>query len=389
MVGARNGRNPQKVLFIHCQSEIGGAETLLLSTLKYLNRERYHPFVFCFGRDDDPLPARLRELGVDHQLIVPHRLRQLGKTIRTLQRLIWFVHKENVAVVIAYSLFPYIYARLLAALTRTKSICYVMDMVAPKWWRNGFVKALPMVIGHRSLLADSNYVRENLKKAFPWIKSVKTVYHGIDQSCFDPALYNAAEVRLKLGIPEEAPVLAIVGRLQTWKGQHVFIQAARLVHKTHPHAKFLIVGGTINRIDPGYEESLYSLVKELDLNGIVLFLGHRDDVPAIMSASDIIVHASIEPEPFGCVIIEGMAMKKPIIATNIGGPTEIIVNGETGLLIPPSDPRAMAGAIQKLLYAPELCMRMGDKGRRRVEEHFTADRMTHEIEAEIEASLKP
>jgi glycosyltransferase involved in cell wall biosynthesis len=118
----------------------------------------------------------------------------------------------------------------------------------------------------------------------------------------------------------------------------------------------------------------------------IVFTGYRQDIPALMKFMDIVVHASNSPEPFGMVVIEGMAMGKPVVATRAGGPLDIVVDGMTGLLVPVGDAKALAGAVIRLLGEPGLRTRMGVAGRERVEENFCSSIYAEKI-GEIYTSL--
>ena len=129
------------------------------------------------------------------------------------------------------------------------------------------------------------------------------------------------------------PCVALVGRITRWKGQHIFLQAAAWVHRRFPEARFQIVGAALFD-EKAYEAEIRELAVKLGVQNYVDFLGFRSDIPQYMAGIDLLVHASITGEPFGQVIIEAMASGKPVVATNGGGVPEIVVHGETGLLVP-------------------------------------------------------
>jgi glycosyltransferase involved in cell wall biosynthesis len=127
-------------------------------------------------------------------------------------------------------------------------------------------------------------------------------------------------------------------------------------------------------LEPGYAGKLEQIVREEGLGEKVSFLGERKDIGDLMNVSDVIVHASIEPEPWGLVVAEGMAAGRAVVASSAGGPLEMIEHGRTGLLVPPGDPVALAKAIESLLENPELRVQMGQAARRHAEEHFDSRR---------------
>src|SRR5207302_666535 len=145
-----------------------------------------------------------------------------------------------------------------------------------------------------------------------------------------------------------SPVIGLVGRISHWKGQHIFIAAAAQVVKRFPSARFEIIGSALFG-ESAYEEEVRSQVKSLGLEGVVTFTGFCEEVLVRIQGLDILVHASTIGEPFGQVVVEGMVLGKPVVATNGGGVPEIVVNGETGVLVEMGDATAMAEAICGLL----------------------------------------
>jgi glycosyltransferase involved in cell wall biosynthesis len=179
--------------------------------------------------------------------------------------------------------------------------------------------------------------------------------------------------------------IGLVGRITPWKGQDIFIKAAALLKQKHPEAKFEIIGAPLFS-ERAYEAELRRLCDELNVTDTVEFAGFVEKVPARIAELDIVVHASITGEPFGQVIIEGMAEQKPVVATNGGGVPEIVQDGITGLLVPMGDALRMAEAIDYLLTHPDEATMMGVRGRERVQTHFTIQktaRMVEEVYGEV------
>lgn len=194
-----------------------------------------------------------------------------------------------------------------------------------------------------------------------------TVFDGIDCEAFAPG--GGAAVRRELGIPPDAPVVGIVGHIQEWKGQHLVIEAVAAVRRTHPALYCLVVGG-IHRQGAEYGAALARRAAAPDLAGHVVLTGERSDVPACLDAMDVAIHASTTPEPFGRVLIEAMALGRPVIAPREGGPLVIVVDGETGLLAEPRSADALAAAIRTLLDDPGGRAAMGRAARARVDAVF-------------------
>lgn len=157
-------------------------------------------------------------------------------------------------------------------------------------------------------------------------------------------------------------ILGMVGRLAPWKGQDVFLRALALARREHELQARLI--GSAMFGEDAYAASLHVLCAELGLVDVVDFRGFRDDIWAELSELDILVHASVTPEPFGQVVIEGMAAGVPVIAANAGGPAEVVTDGRDGLLVDPGDVPALAAAIGRLAGDRELRAELAAAGRR-------------------------
>ena len=152
------------------------------------------------------------------------------------------------------------------------------------------------------------------------------------------------------GFSEGDKIISCIGRLIQWKGQHVFIRAFVQLLQKMPEAKALIVGSYDQGVgNPEYYSQLQKLAAELGLSDKLVFTGNRDDIPAILSISDCVVHSSVAPEPQGLIIVEALFYGKPIVVTNSGGAAELIVDEEGGIKVYPDDADEMAGAIWHLM----------------------------------------
>ena len=178
-------------------------------------------------------------------------------------------------------------------------------------------------------------------------------------------------LRKELGIPADAPLLGMIGRIIPWKGQHIFIEALARLRQTHPRAKAVIVGQTDSWQGERYLRELHHLTRELDVADSVFWLGHRHDIPRILTALDMLAHCSVTPEPFGRVIIEGMAAGVPVIASAGGGAAEIVEDGVNGLLTPPGDVAALTAAMRKILEDDALRDRLREAGPKIVRERYS------------------
>jgi len=202
-------------------------------------------------------------------------------------------------------------------------------------------------------------------------KKIKKVCYGINPA--DINIDGEQDIREELGIYKDVPLIGCIGRLVKQKGHIYLIQAARKVLEKFPRAKFLIIGkGKL-------EKNLKKLTLDINLNSNIIFMGFRTDIYPIIDKMDLIVMPSLW-EGFGLVLLEAMALGKPIVATNVGGIPEVIEDKETGILVSPNDPNILAEAIIYLLNNDSLAARMGERGKLTIRERFSLTRMVENIE---------
>lgn len=203
----------------------------------------------------------------------------------------------------------------------------------------------------------------------------KVVYDGFDAGTFEKIdRKQVAKLRAEFGLSDRDLVVSNVGRLDSWKGHDYFLEAMAEVIRSQPNAKALIVGepesSPWNQI---YYQKLQKMVLDLKLSNHVIFTGFRADIPRIMVASDVMVHSSSEPEPFGRVVVEGMLASCPVVATAAGGVLDSVEDRVTGLLVPTKDAKSMADAILQLLQDREKSKAMGQWAQKRAKEYFSVE----------------
>jgi glycosyltransferase involved in cell wall biosynthesis len=208
--------------------------------------------------------------------------------------------------------------------------------------------------------------------------AVRRVYNGIDVSRYQ-ANGDPGPARASLGLGPGEKAVGITGRLAPMKGHRFFLEAARKIHSEIPETRFFIVG------DGWLRSSLEDLARELEIDSVVNFLGHRKDIPEILRALDLLVVSSLrEGMPFG--LLEALAMAKPVVAADVYGLGELVRDGETGRLVPKEDSGAIAGAAIQLLKSPETSDTLGRQARALVEQEFSLAGMIRQT-AEIYESL--
>ncbi|HYR97039.1 MAG TPA: glycosyltransferase family 4 protein [Candidatus Binatus sp.] len=366
----------RRILFLEASTGgvVGGSLTGILPLIAHLDRSRFAPALALFEAKAiatngmpvhvlPPLPVRAgaAQSGPLGRLVL--RARNLyaltGPRARTLAGL--FRRERPALVYLANGFRANLDGVVAAALCRVPVVCHVkgFEPVGPlerltSRWIDACICMTDEIAAH--CRARQLHARRLL-----------TIHDGVDCEEFRPGGGDA--IRREFGIPPGAPLAGIVGHLQEWKGQHLVLEAVARARRRFPELRCLIVGG-VHRRGVEYAARLRERIAQPDLAGHVLLAGARQDVAACLDAMDVVIHASVVPEPFGRVLIEAMALARPVIAPREGGPLVVIVDGETGLLVPPRDAGALADALVALLADPARRAAMGRAGRARVEADF-------------------
>jgi glycosyltransferase involved in cell wall biosynthesis len=232
------------------------------------------------------------------------------------------------------------------------------------------------------VVANSKATAEAFAESGGRVERVRVVYNGIDPTPFrsvpQPEMDN---VRRELGLVG-VPVVSVFSRLAPWKGQHVLLEAlARL-----PGVHALLVGAPLFGEDD-YAKDLRQQAKALDVADRAHFLGFRRDIPSLMRLSDIVVHTSVAPEPFGRVIVEGMLARRPVVAARAGGAAEIVDDGVSGALVAPGDANALAAALTDLLVNPAKAQALAEAGYKMALERFSLRSMLENLEQQMQQAV--
>jgi glycosyltransferase involved in cell wall biosynthesis len=213
---------------------------------------------------------------------------------------------------------------------------------------------------------------------------VKVMYDGIASDRFDRVSVDEIDsVRQELRIRDQ-PLVGLFSRLSYWKGQHVLLEALRELPNVHG----LFVGKELFGEDE-YVAKIQALASVPELVNRVHWLGFREDIPALMRACDIVIHASTEPEPCARIAVEGQLAQRPVIASNAGGMPEIIEDGVTGCLVSPGDAKALASTIQKLFNNPDIAHRIAQQGQKSAQTKFSPSRCLGELDKTMESLIQP
>ncbi len=374
---------PQRVLYVHNSADIYGASRSLVRLMRTLDRRRFEPLVMLPA--DGPLAAQVRATGT--RVIVFPGLSVITRDVFRSWKLpifllgiplsvlrVWLIlQRENIELVhtntgVIVSSGP------AAWLAGVPHVWHIRD-----WFQEfrGFWRYYQMWMQGFSdrIIAVSGAIAEQFSDR----RKVRVINNGFDLAEFvldDTGQRAAFRAEHQLG---DGPVVGCVGRIKlVRKGQEVLLRAAAILKKRGVAAKYVIVGAPF----PGNEahlDVLHEIVREGGLGDDVVFTGEIADPRPAYAAMDVFVLPSAQPEPFGGVVMEAMGMGVPVIATNIGGSLEQVADGETGYLVPPGDPAALAEKLEPLLRDAELRARMGAAGRQRIAERFTVGGMVEKI----------
>lgn len=223
------------------------------------------------------------------------------------------------------------------------------------------------------MVTVSNSVRETLLGCGVAPDKVEVIYHGTDVEAFTRTDCSPADARRRLGIPEGHLAVGIVGRIAPEKGHQVLLDAAQHLGDRYP-LRYVVVG------DGPDEEAIRQRTRDMGIAGQFIFTGFVEDVNNVINGMDIVTVPSIWDEPCSAVVQQAMALSKPVIGTQVGGTPEMVQEGLTGLLVPPSDAPALAEAIAALAGDAFGRRRLGKAGHERVQSLFSLDVMTDKIE---------
>jgi glycosyltransferase involved in cell wall biosynthesis len=222
------------------------------------------------------------------------------------------------------------------------------------------------------LIVVSKAIKEKIEDEGRTGVPVSLIYNGVDLQRYNHQ-QPCCTLHEDYSIPETAPIVGVVARLEAEKGHRTLIDAWPLVRKAHPEAWLLIVGEGSER------DSLEAQAASLGISDRVVFTGRREDMPAVTAALDVAVLPSYR-EAQGLSVLEAMALSRPVIASRVGGIPEMIEDGVTGLLVPPADPEALAEAIVRLLSDHPFADMLAKRGHDLVHDRFCVELMTSQIE---------
>ncbi len=352
----------------------------LLQVAKRLDRSRFNPIVFPL-RSGKELIKKFSDFNIAVEECNIKRF-YAPEGIKVALRIGKIIREKNVKIIQTFhsdsDIFGTIIGKLLGVPVIISSCRDMGD-----WWRKKrhiiAYKAIRYFVD--KVIVVSNAVGEKIKNVENLDSDkVITIYNGVDLEYFNRS-FDKDEVKKRLGLYPNHKVVCMIGNLRPIKGYKYFLQAASSVLNDFKKVQLIIVG------EGPLLEELEKLRNELGLHQKVLFLGKRNDIREILSVTDISVLSSLS-EGFSNTILESMSMGKPVVATQVGGNPEAVIDGVTGLLVPARDPNGLADAILKLLKDPRLAEQFGVESKKRATEYFSLDRMIANMEGLYEGLLR-
>jgi glycosyltransferase involved in cell wall biosynthesis len=372
---------PIRILFCenNVDSTVGGSYYSLLYLVKGLDRTRYRPTVVFYS--DHILVGAFRETGAEVLIWkrpAPFSFGAAGRgALRAIAPLLaigrkalnfsrgflaeglaraWFLKRRGIDLVHLNNSILVNHDWMLAArLTGTPCVSHERGI-------NERYPGPARYFGRQlaAIICISDSVRTTMETRGADFGNLVTIHNGLDPEALVFRVAPEA-LRAEYGLSAETPVVVMVGNIKGWKGQDTLVRAIDRVRRTCPAVRCLLVGDT-SPLDRAYDTTLRELVASLGLTEHIVFTGFQRHVADFMRMADVVVHASVLPEPFGRVILEAMACRKPVIGSRGGAIPEIVEEGETGLTFPPGDAEALAAALESLLADPARARRLGERG---------------------------
>lgn len=384
-----------RVLYIEENQDgtTGGSHICLLDVIRSLDKSKVEPFVMFYETHrlinefydqnarvfvfDRPRAIELGKIScfkifskVPWLLKIPQAAVNILRTdVFAFFYFVFFLLRHRIQIIhLNNTVFAGPFWTVAAKLTATKVVVHERTRLGWVPWLNKF--------HHRwvdFIFGVSNSTKDYLEESGVDVSRYATLYDRIDMEKFSAVrTCDRDAVRKKISVEPDQPLIGIVGNLQRWKGQMTVVKAVEKLVSGYPQIQCRLIGDSSNQTtdDVVYFKELNETISLLGLENNVTLTGHRPDVPDLLNALDIFIHASLTPEPYGLVVLEAMAMGKAVIASNEGGPVEMIEDRISGVLIEPGDPECLAQAIDSLLENPEKRRQMGEKALERVNTHF-------------------
>jgi glycosyltransferase involved in cell wall biosynthesis len=379
-----------KILYIDTHYIYAGGQNHLIRLIDGLDKTKYFPMVLC-ARENKKFIQELEQRNIKFFPIKTKNLITENKILKAILqtpnflylvfKTISIIKKEKIDILQANLFYSALFSLIAAKLCK-KPFLWTLHTLDEVFKYKIFIKFLSE-FSDSTITICNNYT-EIAKKEGINVSKFQTIYDGIKAK---EIISNIGELRINNQLIKK-PIVAMIGRIDTeQKRQQDFIEAAEIVLEEIPEVYFLIVGGTSNPYEEKQKKELESLIKKKRISHRVLLTGFISNLEEILASIDIFVLPSVK-EGVPAAILEAMVAKKPVIASNVGGIPEVVIDGETGFLVEPKNPKVIAEKIIFLLKNPEKAKEMGESGYQRIKNYFTLEKMAREHEKLYEELIK-
>jgi glycosyltransferase involved in cell wall biosynthesis len=367
----------------------GGTEGQVLNLVRRMDRHEFDLQFACLRKGGDILgDFELLEIPISE-----FRIRNLYRPQTFMQqwRFAAYLRSQRIQIMHSYNFYANMFAIPAARMARIPVVlASIRDRGVYLTPKQKLAQKAVCRLADR-ILVNAESIREWLLEQGYQENRISVIKNGVDMSRY-PDSRDCSHIRRELDIPEAAPIVVLIARLNPQKGVDEFIQAASLLRGSHPDVRFLIVGVKLQyqegvfAQDRIYLQELQQLAKDLGVGDMVIFTGHRTDTPEILAEAAISVLPS-HSEGLSNTLLESMAAGVPTIATNVGGNPELVKDHSTGILIPVKSPGHLAQAIREILDDSGLARRLGQQARIMANNEFSLEKMTVDTQALYRAEL--
>ncbi len=390
------------VALVESASAMGGVEFSTLYLAEHCDPGQFRVAVICPVEGD--LPQRCRALDIPVAIVAQPR--QLSTSVRfgqvylpnpaawlfnglglfpTARRLARQLRNMGADLICTKGLYAHFAGGLAATWAGVPCVCHVQDLVSE---RAG--KLYPAILGTaarwwaRALIADGTGIADQLRPYYP-NGQITLIHNGVDTHQFSPDV-DGGTVRQEWGIGDDEILIGQVARLTPWKGQDLAIRAFAQVAREFGSLRLVLIGTPL--FDTGaYERELRQLVRDLQLDGLVLFAGFRWDLPAVLAALDVYLHPSLSKDTSPLALVSAMASGKAIVASNVPGIAEVMGAANTAILVAPGHVASLAAGLRQILADPQMRAALGRHARRQAENELAVEVFARRCEAVFQRAL--
>ena len=379
----------KKVLQVIPKLGYGGAETGCFDLAHYLHENKFGSYIATSG---GPLIKYINKKKVKVLRLPVQSKNPIMILINSLILSLIIVFL-NIDIVHARSRAPAWSCFIATKITRRKFVTtfhgtYNFKGSLKKWYNSVMLRSDLVIAGSNFIFS---HIKENYSKYLYTKKKFLVIFRGINTDYFDPKKIKDTDKKLlkkKWNIEESKKIILLPGRLTEWKGQEIFIEAINILKESLPDLDFVAI---ILGSDQGrkiYKKKLVRLVEQYRLNNEIIFVDHLELMPIAYEISDVVVSSSVEPEAFGRISVEAQSMEKPIIASNIGGSNETIINNKTGFLFEAGNSKNLGAKLSEILNLSEVTLNgIGAEGRKNVIKKFNVEKMCNSTYSEYKKLL--